>query len=426
MSAQTPDKSAIAEGLPAAADRPFKVESGRQFSYIDALRGYAVLLVILSHVGGVFSQLPWPIRAVSNFGFHGVQLFFILSCVTLLKSWHSRLSRETALLSGFFIRRAFRILPMYVLAAILYYYISPPGKLFSWQVLLTSLTFTNGWEPHLLGMDGGWVVVPGGWSITTEFSFYLLFPFFAMRLTTLPRAVAAFLVSLLLAATFNSLAEKLYLDEYGPQATGQFIYYWLPNQLSVFALGFINFRVDGILNRESVVSATLKRSALPIIICLAGAAVWLSFRHLPREVTLDPPFLPVHVYASFLFMALFCVLSVSQPAILVNRASVWLGRVSFSAYLLHFSIISAFLAVLPGGFTTDTSGMGAILRFSALLAGVGGTTFLLSLGSYRWVERPMIELGGRLANRLSAEAQVRRLERLADPEMIAKSACRSK
>lgn len=33
-----------------------------KYAFIDALRGYAVLLVITSHTGGMFPELPYPVK----------------------------------------------------------------------------------------------------------------------------------------------------------------------------------------------------------------------------------------------------------------------------------------------------------------------------------------------------------------------------
>ena len=64
--------------------------------YIDAIRGWAILLVITCHTGGMFPELPYPIRKLTNFGWHGVQLFFLASAVTLCMSWHNTPEPGTA------------------------------------------------------------------------------------------------------------------------------------------------------------------------------------------------------------------------------------------------------------------------------------------------------------------------------------------
>jgi len=53
---------------------------------IDALRGYAILIVIAVHTLGHVPDLVWPVRRVMVVGFYGVQLFFLASAVTLMMS----------------------------------------------------------------------------------------------------------------------------------------------------------------------------------------------------------------------------------------------------------------------------------------------------------------------------------------------------
>jgi peptidoglycan/LPS O-acetylase OafA/YrhL len=52
----------------------------RRFSYIDALRGYAILMVIAVHTSHAFSDLPKPLSTILNQDARGVQLFFVTLC----------------------------------------------------------------------------------------------------------------------------------------------------------------------------------------------------------------------------------------------------------------------------------------------------------------------------------------------------------
>src|SRR5260221_7992689 len=134
-----------------------------KFGFIDALRGYAVLLVIASHVGSMFPELPYPVKKLTNFGWHGVQLFFLISCVTLLMSWRAdeRKGRSNAV--TFWRRRFFRIAPVDYLAAAVYFIAHPPPPgLHLWQGG-RAVTFVNRlhplWPPTVLSqLPGG----PGG------------------------------------------------------------------------------------------------------------------------------------------------------------------------------------------------------------------------------------------------------------------------
>src|ERR1700750_1903647 len=88
---------------------------------LDSLRGIAVLNVLLVH--SVYwsdkRQLhPHAIAEALYAGQRGVQLFFLVSAFTLFLSFEKR-RRELRPTLNFFIRRIFRITPMFWLATIL-------------------------------------------------------------------------------------------------------------------------------------------------------------------------------------------------------------------------------------------------------------------------------------------------------------------
>jgi peptidoglycan/LPS O-acetylase OafA/YrhL len=78
--------------LPSSADSsppitPEAITKKGKLNAIDAIRGWAIFLVITAHVGGLFPELPWPLKKITNFGWYGVQLFFVASAFTLMLSW---------------------------------------------------------------------------------------------------------------------------------------------------------------------------------------------------------------------------------------------------------------------------------------------------------------------------------------------------
>lgn len=73
-------------------------KASSHLDYIDALRGYAILLVMIVHAGIVMPEAT----AYVSWGARGVQLFFVISAVTLMASWERRHDGAAA----FYVRRA--------------------------------------------------------------------------------------------------------------------------------------------------------------------------------------------------------------------------------------------------------------------------------------------------------------------------------
>lgn len=104
-------------------------------------------------------------------GTNGVQLFYIASAFTLFLSFKSRVTNETFPVRNFFIRRFFRIAPMYYLG--ICYYLFQNGFGARWQLgdekhitimnIISNITFLHGLNPYWI-----YSLVPGGWSIGIE------------------------------------------------------------------------------------------------------------------------------------------------------------------------------------------------------------------------------------------------------------------
>ena len=89
-----------------------------RYQYIDALRGFAFLGVLTVHASYEVPKLPFS--SLPELGQYGVQLFFLLSAVTLLRSMALRSAKERFAARNFFIRRFFRIAPLFWTGVVLY------------------------------------------------------------------------------------------------------------------------------------------------------------------------------------------------------------------------------------------------------------------------------------------------------------------
>jgi peptidoglycan/LPS O-acetylase OafA/YrhL len=99
--------------------------------------------------------------------------------------------------------------------------------------------------------------------------------------------------------------------------------------------------------------------------------------------------------ASFAFLAI--ALAAHPTRLLVNPAMRKVGKISFSLYIIHFVVIYVFENMLfRDGFLLNGNA-----GFIAALMLIMFTSCLLSLITYRYIERPGIAFGKFLIDRLN-------------------------
>lgn len=166
----------------ASLERPNPIR-GKTLPQLDALRGVAILAVFTQHLGDRFlpvvrdavqsamppSVVPW-ILTILHHAWWGVDLFFVLSGFSLSLSW---IRSGGTSIRAFFLRRAARILPGYYVALLvtLLFHRSIVLQNDFLPALLMHLVVLQGYFPI-----GGIVFIGATWSLTTEISYYLLFP----------------------------------------------------------------------------------------------------------------------------------------------------------------------------------------------------------------------------------------------------------
>lgn len=333
---------------------------------LDLLRGLAILLVIAAHCGlATTSVVPRIAEAAGDYGQFGVQLFFIVSGYTMMLTYGGRLDATAA--RAFYIRRAFRIVPLFWIAIMVYLLVTKGRGFREWapdgigpvDVLLTVLFL------HWSSVTAFNSVVPGGWSIAVEMQFYVLFPLiiYLFRRNGGPFVTYAAIALITVAAQLLAdhylepqLAASLAKDSNG-LASG-FFYCWLPRQLICFGFGILLYDYVERGSRPTAGALLLFAAALTSTF---GATVAILF-----------------------FIAL---------AALAGRATMPMlalfGRHSYAIYLSHFALMSAISAV----FSID------FLLMFALVAGV-------SLALSCFVIEPLIERRfNRLGHLLAADVR---------------------
>jgi peptidoglycan/LPS O-acetylase OafA/YrhL len=353
------------------------------FAFVDSLRGFAILGVMMVHASQQtqITSLPERVKSFGRMGQYGVQLFFVVSCFTLLWSLQNRMKRDRKPLHAFYVRRIFRIGPLFWLGTLIYVLFPLPGQEFwaprgvgAGQVLAT-LTFLHGWYPSSINS-----VVPGGWSIAAEFTFYLFTPLMFRWIRSLE---AAIWLSLGTAFFWNLISDVLlsHLATHFPGSwavlLSEFVYYSFPSQFAVFCLGqvlyFLIIRRAG----DTKVSATC-------LVCVAAFVI------------LDDA--QIHVRCAIGFVLLAYALAKQPLRLLVNPITRFIGTVSFSAYIWHFwvlAIIGPIVASLLAHITHSSKVIG-LVQFIGIYLALVPITLVAASVSYYAVELPGQHLGKKI------------------------------
>jgi exopolysaccharide production protein ExoZ len=336
---------------------------------LDTLRGLAITMVIAYHVQLHFPA-PGAFGRLVHLGYNGVQLFFIVSGITMCYMWSAR-RNETWETGKFLIRRLCRIAPPFWFAIVFYLAwrqtglsLLPPAG--AGDVALTAL-LVHGFSPHAINL-----VVPGGWSIAAEVGFYVLFPWLVTRLKTTPQRLwAAFAIYLACSAAAAVLLQRYAVDE-------TVVYYSLLTQLPIFvvAMALYTTLFDG---GRPPVRTLVAVGVLWMAVAIAGKALGWPTRP--------------GLWAEVIGMLAF-------TAVMLKRFEwhffAFLGRLSYSAYLFHFAVIDLLASVLPR--------VGGLADFGLGLVGVGVGTIAVAWASSRTLEAWSVDLGRHLVKQLDRSA----------------------
>ena len=356
--------------LPAAAVAPVTInQPGARLRGLDTLRGIAITMVILYHVQLHFGA-PGLVGQLAHLGYNGVQLFFIVSGITMCYMWSGRRS-ETWETGKFLIRRLCRIAPPFWFAIAFYLawrqtglsQLAPAGAT---DVLLTAF-LVHGFSAHAINL-----VVPGGWSIAAEVGFYVLFPLMVTRLKSVPQRLWAALAIYLACSIAAQVLRHVYAVE------EIVVYYSLLTQLPIFVVAMALF---GML---------FESDRVPLRTILAVVALWTVVAVLGKMQ--GWPTRP-GLWAEIVGMLLFTAVMLKR---FEWRFFAFLGRISYSAYLFHFAVIDLLAMLLPPTVGYANFGLGVL--------GVGLGTIAVAWASSRTLEAWSVDLGRYLVKRLDSAA----------------------
>lgn len=372
------------------AQRPNRLD------WLDALRGWAVFGVILVHAGQV-AHCTGITQKLAATGQYGVQLFFIVSALTISLTYESHIrqfGRGIRSQLAWLIKRFFRIAPLYYLAAFFYaleqyaiFEVSHHhyGSIVRITDLLANIVFIHTWVPTANNS-----VVPGGWSIGVEMFFYVLVPFIwalhpvRFRIACLGISAIALLALTLVVSKLTTGSVVVPDDSY--------LYYWFPTQAPVLIIGLI-FYLSYASKLHKFRSAKAVGLTLSGFLLCAAAGVYLGTGD---EVA--PVIAPTVIAMSFVLLILS--LHGWSKRVIVNNYAKFLGQISFSIYIFHFAVIDFIKSLLQIFHEDRGSTPPGLLPILAVIIILSSGIALISK---RFIEDPPIAFAHDLSRRVAGD-----------------------
>jgi peptidoglycan/LPS O-acetylase OafA/YrhL len=395
-----------------------------RLAWLDALRGFAALCVVFDHGS---TLLLLPVRSFLyqwfNLGQYGVFVFFLVSGYIVPAS----LERKGSV-RGFWISRAFRLYPMFLIALLLSAVAYKTGHGTIGNAGAHRLTAVLGWLFMLQNLNAGLNVPVVTWTLSYEMVFYLLlaglfswgvhrrsgwyataFAVGAVALGGLlpmaalghwssgpghgPLVLNAVTDTLILAGLVLAVSSRSWLVKGGTSLAALVALVLLTfNQgypypwsgcviLALMFSGTVIYRAEqGQVNRIAAAALVAAVLALATV-----AGTWHGARYGHHW--------EVQWATSVLLAGATFGLGLAVRRWRVPRWCAWLGMISYSVYLLHPLVFNAYRSI-PVLHRTHTM-PDQVLFFAGLLAVILG----LSALTYYLIEKPMQRLGHRVAAR---------------------------
>lgn len=331
--------------------------------------------VIAVHTVHDYSSIFPSLDGLLQQGQHGVELFFAVSGYTMMMMYGSYSKKWESPVRVFYIKRFLRIYPLFFIAAFAYLplslqpsYSDPDGT----QLLdmIQVLTLTGGFHPNTLN-----AVVPGGWSITNEMYFYLLFPllvYFSSRISIYFVAASICLLNVGLYAFSDDIFA---LDQGNEYLIPLFQYRNFINQFLLFYAGMEAYKAV----------SQGKQDFLRLWVPVFFVALML------------------YVIYSYKFFLLAALLSIAFYAVIVGLFKLKsfnggilsaYGRVTYTGYITHFAVLEAIMLVV------NYLGVFPYMRFEMIFPVAAFLTYLLSRSIVPFTELYWQSIADKICSRM--------------------------
>jgi peptidoglycan/LPS O-acetylase OafA/YrhL len=369
------------------------IDKRMRFNSLDSLRGIAALLIVVFHVQGIprLEVTGGFAEIITHFG-AGVPLFYALSAFSLMIGYSERLESPGGL-KHFYIRRIFRILPLFY--GLLIFWILVRNFYFQAETSFTAFVLNYLCVLGLIpGQHEG--LVWASWSIGVEMLFYLIFPLALIISRTLASSFIVFLATVAI-----SVASQDALSPLADKAPS-FPYMAISTQIVFFGAGLFAYRLGEYLAaRTSESSETMRRTFAEVIV-ISGIGFLLAYWMTPLSVWAGRIHLGVQMLAFAWVLLLAPVLVQGRLNTISIRPLERAGKISFSLYLLNPPIIfflsqTGVFKKIYGLFTIPNVAFVICLVVSLCLL------YIFSKITYYFIEEKGILLGNELLAQINAD-----------------------
>jgi len=358
-----------------------------QLHALTSLRFFAAILVVAFHFRThLFTDNGWETPSLVEIGYSGVTFFFILSGFILAYNyWQTDFSRRGNL-SKFVRARIARIYPVYVLSllvALPFYFVdlsrtgAPDLVIYKLTSLVLAPLALQAWVP-----GAACALNCPSWSISNEFFFYALLPLVIGGVLRAPIrwlfvAVAGLtVVGVGTTALWTHFGQGSLVssDLYQPTSVvllKQFIKMFPAVRMYEFIFGIVLFagwrRYRDRLSATGLLIASLAAGAL---LCAGADRVAEPLLH--------------NGLTAIVWAPLILAGAQMRSGPLVRRSAAYFGKISFSLYLLHTSVLSLANSADKHVFGGAIFSVGWIGGLAAIVAAL-----IAAAAAFHFVEEPM-------------------------------------
>lgn len=305
-----------------------------RISFFDLLRGIAILLVFINHIPHnsylINEGTLFIYKKIFLFGTYGVQLFYIVSAITLMISLYRKNQIDV---KKFYIKRIFRIVPIFYLGILLHilyfsFFSQYNNELLDLKNIILNVSFLNNIIPPSNDL------ILGGSTIATEMNFYLILPFFYFFINSYLKSLIFSLLYLILIFLFNRASFNLFDGDLFGNAN---FYRTIFVQMYVFSLGLNFFYIfkEKLLENEKIINLKNLNKIIPHI--FIAILIFIFEKSEPEYFYFRNMLFVSTVF--FIIVSIFFTLQSKFNNNIILKLIEKIGRMSFSMYILHWITI---------------------------------------------------------------------------------------